>query len=365
MWRYDTMTGKQGQARDRHTMMQKEIFAVSDHLRGYLKKFGRATSLPILYTDLLNYSFADSVKDKKGKWTHWERATYEAPHFAQLSRPLVATYCLLKNAPAEAGAITIQGIEFCEFGNSIPFRVKLFNENTGESDFFYIKQADASRVYGLELESLLTHNTINFLYDRNSLVEEHISGIAGDLFLQHSPPLDDIDSIALSKAFVRFNESCFLRLLGDMRSYNFVVNTGMEEGKKTFRFRPIDFDQQSYEGHKDFYLPASFPENLPYVELVGQTLSPETVDESREAEFISAAVKTRCHRRQLAELLDCMVNDELSVTYKIKRLKKELNEHFTTSGYTFCHTMGEVVKQQLRQILQEYLRKPVRTHSDG
>ena len=58
------------------SMMQKDAFPISDQFSTYLKQYGRDIALPILYSDLINYSYADSLKDKAGKWTHWENAVY-------------------------------------------------------------------------------------------------------------------------------------------------------------------------------------------------------------------------------------------------------------------------------------------------
>ena len=80
----------------------------------------------------------------------------------------------------------------------------------------------------------LTHNRINFLCHENTLVEEHIEGIPGDIFLQQHQQLTKTEKIALAGAFVQFNESCFARLLGDMRSYNFVVNINSYQWEFTF-----------------------------------------------------------------------------------------------------------------------------------
>ena len=45
-------------------IMQKEIFPISESLSEYLKKYGRDIELPILYNDLINYSYSDALKDK-------------------------------------------------------------------------------------------------------------------------------------------------------------------------------------------------------------------------------------------------------------------------------------------------------------
>ena len=47
-----------------------------------------------------------------------------------------------------------------------------------------MKVPDATRVYGLELEDVLSPNRISYLVDEHTLVEEHITGIPGDVFAQ-------------------------------------------------------------------------------------------------------------------------------------------------------------------------------------
>jgi hypothetical protein len=292
-------------------------------------------------------------KDKKGKWTHWENAVYDPSQREFLDKALVETFIALKKPASWTNSFEIDRIDFCEFGNSIPFRVKIIEKATGKPEFFYIKQADASRVYGLELEYLLTGNPINFLYFQNTLVEEHIAGIPGDQFLSNSTPLTEDQKKAVAQAFVEFNESCFVRLLGDMRSYNFVVSTS--KVGHPYRLRAIDFDQQSYEGRKWLYFPRYYKENKPYAELVEQYLSPDEIAQTRsEANTDMAARITACRRRMM-QLVNSMVKDEISETYKIRMLGAELNQHFGITRFSRCKTMGAIVKQQLKQVLQQHL----------
>ncbi|MEI9908486.1 MAG: hypothetical protein WDO71_01720 [Bacteroidota bacterium] len=98
----------------------------------------------------------------------------------------------------------------------------------------------------------------------------------GDLFIKQ---LDDplTNKIRLAKEFVKFNERCFVRLLGDMRSYNFVVDITPDIEDYQYRIRAIDFDQQSYEGRKNLYLPQFFKENYSYVHLSMMHLNKESM----------------------------------------------------------------------------------------
>ena len=156
----------------------------------------------------------------------------------------------------------IERIDFCVFGNSKPFRIKIVNNYNEVHDYFYIKIADASRICGLEMEHILSPYSINYLVADDTLVEEHIAGIPGDVFAKDYINRKEFNPKRIAKEFVKFNERCFVRLLGDMRSYNFVFDITQDFDDIQFRIRAIDFDQQCYEGRKNIYLPQFFKENL-------------------------------------------------------------------------------------------------------
>ena len=335
-------------------IMQKESFPISEGLSEYLKKNKRDIELPILYNDLINYSYANALKDKTGKWTYWENAVYPPDQLQLINAGLIKTYQLIKNFDATnlATECKIERIDFCEFGNSTPFRVKIVNLANGEIDFFYIKLADASRVYGLELEHLLTSNAINFLCHKNTLVEEHIEGMAGDDFLQKNKPFNEIEEKMIAKEFIRFCESCFVRLLGDMRCYNFVINSISKNSSPQYLIRAIDFDQQCYEGRLSFYLPQLYKENEWYVEMVMKHLGKDEIAQIQKIELEEMANRIKNISTRLSELLGSMGKDELSENHKIRLLKGELNDHFKTLNFASCSTMGAIVKEQLRQGLQ-------------
>ena len=181
----DIINAKLSKETDR-PMMKKDAFPVSDELQIYLKKYGRDIKLPVAYKDLLNYRFATALRDKKGKLTHWETAVYDLKEMEFLKEGLIKTYAILKTEGNlnYIKHLDVERIDFCEFGNSVPFRIRIVNKINDNYDHYYIKSVDASRIYGLELEHLLSPNRITFLYHKNTLVEEHIPGIPGDIFLQ-------------------------------------------------------------------------------------------------------------------------------------------------------------------------------------
>ena len=125
----------------------------------------------------------------------------------------------------------------CTFGNTKPFRIRIVNQYNDNHDYFYVKKADASRLYGLELEQLLSPNEINFHIDGDTLIEEHIIGVPGDDFINNYLDHDDLNEVRLAKEFIKFNERCFVRLLGDMRAYNYVVEMTPDFEQNQYRVR--------------------------------------------------------------------------------------------------------------------------------
>jgi hypothetical protein len=251
--------------------------------------------------------------------------------------------------------LDVARVDFCSFANSSPFRIRIVNKFNDNYDHYYVKQADASRVYGLELEHLLSPNRITFFTHNNTLIEEHIPGIPGDVFI--SKYLDEpiTNRIRFAKEFVKFNERCFVRLLGDMRSYNFVVNIIPDIEDFQYRIRSIDFDQQSYEGRKNLYLPQFFKENKALVDLCMQCLNRDSITQYQTEERTMMAFRVASSRFRLMHLLNIMSKDQISNPQKLKQLKEELAEAFDAPIFLKSRSMGQLVKRQLKQTLQKNL----------
>jgi hypothetical protein len=251
--------------------------------------------------------------------------------------------------------LDVAAIDFCFFGNSQPFRIRIINKYNDNYDHYYIKQADTSRIFGLELEHLLSPNRITYFTNKNTLVEEHIPGIPGDIFVKDYLHLPETNQIRLAKEFVKFNERCFSQLLGDMRSYNFVVNITPDVLNFQYRFRAIDFDQQSYEGRKNLYLPQFFKENKPYVDMVAQHLNKESIAQYQAEERTLMAFRLNAAKYRIKELADIMMGETISTPDKIEQLKTELAAHFNNPQFLKATTMGQIVKLQLKQTLRKSL----------
>lgn len=336
---------------------KKPFYPINHSLRSYLKQHGREVILPVTYDDLARITYSVPLKDKNGKDTFWEKALYDMNEWEYLREGLINIYAILKTEGDTSFSkhLDVARIDYCAFGNSNPFRIRIVNKYNDNYDHFYIKLADSSRIYGLELEHILSPNRLTYFTHYNTLVEEHIPGIPGDLFAQQYLDQPLTNKIRFAKEFVKFNERCFVRLLGDMRSYNFVVEVTPDIEDVQYRIRAIDFDQQSYEGRKNLYLPQYFKENNVLVNLALQYLNKDSIEQYQSEERTMMAFRVADSRYRLMELFNVMCKDAISPPAKMEQLKQELTAFFNNPHFMKCKTMGDVVKLNLKQTLLKNL----------
>ncbi len=334
---------------------KKPIFPVSSSLKKYLRAYQREAKLPITYQELLNFSETVPVLDKYGKDTLWETPLYAPTDVDAIHNGLKIAYAILK-ASGNTRIIEhkyIDRIDYCTFGNTHPFRIRIVNRQNDVYDYIYIKQADASRIYGLELEEILSPNQVNYLVDGKTLVEEHIAGIPGDVFAKESLMNPEFNPKRIAKEFVKFNERCAITLLGDMRAYNFVMQITPDFDDYQFRIRAIDFDQQFYEGNMKIYLPQFFKENFPYVKLTMDYLSESSVLQYQQEERSSIVHRVRIERHRIAALRDASLNDKISTPEKIEQLKEGLAVYFKDNNYYKCKTMTDLIEMNVKNIIRQ------------
>lgn len=336
---------------------KKPGYPVNVALRRYLIKYGREVKLPVSYQDLLHFRYTLPLKDKNGNITAWQQASYDMREWDYLREGLVKIYAILKTEGdfSFVSHLDVDRIDFCSFGNSQPFRIRIVNRYNDNYDHYYIKIADANRIYGLELEHILSPNRITFFTSMQTLIEEHIPGIPGDEFIKDYLDKPGTNLVRFSKEFVKFNERCFICLLGDMRSYNFVVDITPDIEDVQYRIRAIDFDQECYEGRKNMYLPQFFKENYPLVQTAIKCLNKESIEQYQAEERTRIVFRLAASRYQIKELMDIMGHDNISKPEKIEQLRLELASHFHQVTYLQAKTMGQILKIQLKQTLRKSL----------
>jgi hypothetical protein len=331
---------------------KKIPYKINPHLREYLTQYGREVDIPIQYAYLLRFDNAISLYDKKGNDTFWHTVFYPPGEIDEIYYSLKAIYADLK-ADGDVSVMNhlyVDRVDLCSYGNSKPFRIRIVNKINDNFDYFYIKNADASRIYGLELEHILSPNRIGYLTSGQTLIEEHIAGIPGDMFIKSYLIAPQLNPVRFLKEFVKFNERCFVRLLGDMHSSNFVVDITPDFEEIYYRIRSIDFDQQSYEGKKAVYMPQYFKQNNAIIEMGIKYLTPESVRQYQIEERSLIAGRLRTDRTRIGELMKVMMDDTISSDEHLNQLKKELSIHYRNPVFMRSRSMGELVMRSLELV---------------
>lgn len=336
---------------------KKPAYPIKQKLFDYLTEYNRSIKIPVFYDDLLRFAGAIVVYDKNGDDSLWVRVYYSEYERDEIDLSLKRMYLILHGDGSEDSLpfLNVDAIDYCTFGNSKPFRVKIRNILNDNHTYLYIKKADASRVYGLELEHILSPNNINFLVYKDTLIEEHVLGIPGDQFLvENFKTISEGSKKRISKEFVKFNERCMIRLLGDMRSYNYVIVASYDFDQVEYRIRAMDFDQQSFEGNLKVYFPQYFKENYPFVKMVSENLQNESIEQYKKEERSAIARRLRGSQERINDLLACMKDDVISTPEKVKQLKMDLYDYTLDMDFKKCKTMGEILKVAFDFVTRNY-----------
>ncbi len=339
---------------------KKKVYKIAPPLREYLINQGRETILPITYDELHRYESSIPFFDSQGKDTLWETVFYRQTEMGHVHEAMKKIYALLKSAGdiSVIEHLFIDRIDLCTYGNTKPFRVRIVNKINDLFDYFYIKKADASRIYGLELEHLISPNKINFLVSGDTLIEEHIQGIPGDDFIKTFLKENSLNPMRLAKEFIKFNERCLVRLLGDMHSSNFVIEIIPDFDEIHYRIRAIDFDQQSYEGHRAIYMPQYFKQNNPIINLGINRMEPELEIQYQREErsLIANRLQSRISGPPIRNLVKAMMHDDIAPHENVVSLRQELAQLYHDKEFLSCDNMGEILFTSLKFVFKYPIR---------
>lgn len=95
----------------------------------YLEKYHRITKTCVFYDDLLRFSGYITLEDAQGNDTLWLRVYYAEIEQKEIEKSLNKIYTLLHSDGDKdvLPILKVDSIDFCTFGNSKPFRVKVRN----------------------------------------------------------------------------------------------------------------------------------------------------------------------------------------------------------------------------------------------
>ena len=336
---------------------KKPFFPINYRLNEYLSEYNRNLKIPVFYEDLKRFSGSVSVYNKNDKDTLWVRVFYSEFERKEIDLSLKKVYNLLHSDGNESNItfLNIDAIDYCTFGNSKPFRIKIRNTLNDNFTYFYVKKADASRVYGLELENLLSPYNLNFLINNNTLIEEHVAGIPGDEFFEeHLIKCTNSEKSQIAKEFVKFNERCMIRLLGDMRSYNYVIISTHDFDQVIYKIRAIDFDQQCYEGNLKVYRPQFFKENKFIMNIVKERLDSNSLDQYKTEERSIIAKRILSSESRTKKIIECMSQDKISTEENILLLSKQVFKLTKDKNFINSKNMGEIIRASFNYVLRNY-----------
>ena len=336
---------------------KKPFYPISEALTRFLKAYDRWILTPIFYEDLLRFSGSIAVYDKNDQDSLWVRVYYTDTERREIDYNLKKIYTLLHSDGNESGIsyLNVDAIDYCTFGNCKPFRIKIRNILNDNFTYYYIKKTDASRVYGLELEHMLSPYNLNFLVNDSTLIEEHIAGIPGDLFIKDFlPQCTDGEKAQIAKEFVKFNERSMIRLLGDMRAYNYVVVPTHDFDQVVYKIRPIDFDQQSFEGKLSVYRPQFFKENKALMDLVRSKLNHDSINQYKVEERSIVSRRIISSGNRLKKLIEIMQTEILTTSANLERLKGEISKFTKDKDFMESKSMGDIMHASMRFVRNHY-----------
>jgi hypothetical protein len=143
-------------------------------------------------------------------------------------------------------------------------------------------------------------------------------------------------------------------LLGDMRSYNFVVIPIYDYDHIVYKIRAIDFDQQCYEGSFKLYKPHLFKENFQFTQLVKEKLEPDSIDQYQSEERSLLVKRLADSEERLNDLLQVMKSMKLSPAIHMEQLRKETYEFTKDINFKNAKSMGEIMEAALKFMQRNY-----------
>ncbi|MBQ22520.1 MAG: hypothetical protein CMD32_03845 [Flavobacteriales bacterium] len=342
---------------------KKPFYPISNILKQYLIEFNRWMEIPISYDDLLRFQGSVVVYDEKDNDTLWSRVYYSDSELKEIDYSLKKLYTILHSDGNEStiSYLNIDAIDYCTFGNSKPFRVKVRNILNDNFTYFYIKKTDSSRVFGLEFEHMLSPYNLNFLVNDSTLIEEHVAGIPGDVFIKEMlPKCSESEQSQIAKEYVKFNERCMVRLLGDMRAYNYVIVPIHDFDQVIYRIRAIDFDQQSFEGRFSVYRPQFFKENQPLIKMIQKKLTHDSIDQYKIEERSIVAKRIISNEEKIDQLLASMKESSITIDENLNKLKIEIYKFTNDKAFKESKSMGDIMEASLAFLKRNYKNiKPI------
>ena len=106
---------------------KKLHYPVTSALQAYLRAYERDIELSVDYESLRRFSESFPCMDRAGQDSHWLTVTYPPGEMRELNEGLRRIYAQLRayGDMTVVEHLRVSRIDFCEFGNSQPFRIRI------------------------------------------------------------------------------------------------------------------------------------------------------------------------------------------------------------------------------------------------
>ena len=145
-----------------------------------------------------------------------------------------------------------------------------------------------------------------------------------------------------------------IRLLGDMRAYNYVIIPTHDFDQVVYKIRAIDFDQQSYEGEFSVYRPQLYKENRPIVELIKDRLINSSINQYKVEERAIIVKRILGSKERVDSLLSSMKNDIISSNENVQNLARQIYHLTHDNKFKFSKSMGDIMGSSIDYMINNY-----------
>jgi hypothetical protein len=128
-----------------------------------------------------------------------------------------------------------------------------------------------------------------------------------------------------------------------MRAYNYVVIPTHDFDQVVYKIRPIDFDQQSFEGKLSVYRPQFFKENKALMDLVRTKLNYNSINQYKIEERSIVARRIISSENRLIRLVTIMQGETLTPPENLERLSQEIFKFTKDKSFKQSKSMGDIM----------------------
>ena len=135
-----------------------------------------------------------------------------------------------------------------------------------------------------------------------------------------------------------------------MHSSNFVIDITPDFEEVSYRLRPIDFDQQSYEGRRAIYMPKYYKQNNPIIQLGIKKMTEETMRQYQREERTLTVNRIKVEHNRVAHLMAAMKKSRIAPDENVYSLRQELADFYEEPEFLQCVNMGSIVALSLEML---------------